>query len=273
MINLLLTIPAPPTNSIGFIRIYGLTMAIAIGVAVFISHRRYSKRNDGSSLIIDIFLPVVIAGVVGARIYHLFTGYDWDEGGIEGTINLRNGGLSIWGAIMGGALMLAYICSRKKISFLAIGDVIAVSLLLAQAIGRFGNYFNQELFGRALDSSWALEVDPIYRPTGFENIKTFHPTFLYEALWCILLACVIILIEKKFSTWPRGATLASYVGGYCLGRTLFEYLRIDSATKIFSIRFNLLLSIVLCIIGFLWLIFLLLKNKSKTPVLEDENKE
>ena len=250
-------------------------MALSIGIAVLISHKRYSKKNNGSSLVIDIFLPVVIAGIVGARVYHLFTGYDWDEEGITGTIMLRNGGLSIWGAVLGGALMVAFICRRKKLSFLALGDSIAVALLVAQAIGRFGNYFNQELFGKGFDAFWALEVDPIYRPTGFENIKTYHPTFLYEAIWCLMLAVSIIVLERKISNWTKGASLATYICGYCLGRTFFEYLRIDDATKLFGIRLNLMFSATLCLLGLTWLIKLLLTSKrnlsiSKTPALEGE---
>ena len=254
-------VPAPPFDSIGFVRIYGLTMALAIGVAVLIAHKRYAKRNSNSTLVIDVFLPVVISGIIGARIYHLFTGYNWSRDGIVGTIKLRNGGLSIWGAVIGGALMVAFICHRKKVSFLRLGDSIAVALLFAQAIGRFGNYFNQELFGKPSNSFWALKVDPIYRPVGFENVSTFHPTFLYEALWCIILAGIIIFLERRVANWPKGASLATYIGGYCLGRSIFEYLRIDTATKVFGIRFNLMLSIVLCLAGFLWLMKLLISNK------------
>lgn len=257
----LANIPAPPFDSIGFVKIYGLTMAAAIGVAVFISNQRYSKRNDGSTLVMDIFLPVVIAGIIGARVYHLFTGYNWDRDGLSGTIKLRNGGLSIWGAVIFGAVMVAYFCKKRKISFLVLGDCIAIGLLFAQALGRFGNYFNQELFGRELNAFWALNVDPLYRPIGYENVASFHPTFLYEALWCVLLAVVILVIEKKSKKWPKGATLATYIGGYCLGRTIFEYLRIDEATKVLGIRFNLMFTIVLCLSGFIWLIMLLKNNK------------
>lgn len=271
MNSFLSNIPAPSTNSIGFIRIYGLTMAIAIGVAVLIAHKRFSSRNNGSSLIIDIFLPVVLSGIAGARIYHLFTGYNWDRDGIAGTIKLRNGGLSIWGAVIGGALMVAFISRRKKIPFLKIGDCVAVALLVAQAIGRVGNYFNQELFGRELHAPWALSVDIFHRPEGFENIATYHPTFLYEALWCLTLAGIIILIERRAKVWPLGASLALYIGGYCLGRTLFEYLRIDDATKVFGIRFNLMLSVVLCVAGFVWLAKLLAsKNKTATKLEQSD---
>lgn len=273
MNSFLSNIPAPSTNSIGFIRIYGLTMAIAIGVAVLIAHKRFSSRNNGSSLIIDIFLPVVLSGIAGARIYHLFTGYNWDRDGIAGTIKLRNGGLSIWGAVIGGALMVAFISRRKKIPFLKIGDCVAVALLVAQAIGRVGNYFNQELFGRELHAPWALSVDIFHRPEGFENIATYHPTFLYEALWCLALAGIIILIERRAKVWPLGASLALYIGGYCLGRTIFEYLRIDDATKVFGVRFNLMLSVVLCVAGFVWLAKLLASKKKTTIKLAQSDLE
>lgn len=259
-------IPVPPTDSFGFVRIYGITMALGIGLGVYITHKRYVKNHPGSNDIIDIFLPVVVCGIIGARLYHLFTGYDWDSEGLVGVIKLRNGGLSIWGAIIAGALAVFVMARIKKLSFLEIGDAAAPGLLVAQAVGRMGNYFNQELFGRELHAPWALHVDILHRPLGYESVSYFHPTFLYEALWCLGLASVVILIEHKVENWPRAASLALYVSGYCFGRTFFEHLRIDNASRIFGIRFNLLLSMVLCVLGGLWLFYLLVKGKTRPQI-------
>lgn len=256
MTTLIGVIPAPPFNSIGFVRIYGITMALGMAVGVFIAHRRYSRAHDGSTAILDMFLPTIIAGIIGARVYHLFTGYDWDHEGLAGVIKLRNGGLSIWGAVFAGALAVFIQARMKKISFLEVGDAAVPGLLVAQAIGRIGNYFNQELYGRPLNAPWALRVDEFYRPLGLENTATYHPTFLYEALWCLALAGIIILCEKKLSSWSRGQSIALYIAGYCAGRCLFEYLRIDEASKIFGIRFNFLLSVILCVLGVVWFVYL-----------------
>ncbi len=252
----LANIPAPPFDSFGPFRIYGLTMAIAIAVGVLISHKRWIKIHPGSTLILDIFLPVVISGIVGARIYHLFTGYDWDEQGMSGVINLRNGGISIWGAVIGGAIAVGVLSRIKKFSFLELGDTIAPALLIAQAIGRLGNYFNQELFGRELNTFWALKVDEMFRPVGFENVTTFHPTFIYEMVWNIGLALAIIVYQRRSKTWVTGQGLALYVAGYTLFRTFLETVRIDKATQLFGIRFNLMFSASLFILAVLWLIFL-----------------
>jgi prolipoprotein diacylglyceryl transferase len=232
-------------------------MALGMAIAAVVAHWRYTKKHPGSTDIVDIFLPTVIAGIFGARLYHLFTGYDWSSEGLSGIIKLRNGGLSIWGAVIAGAIAVFIMAKIKKASFWELGEAIIPGLLLAQAVGRFGNYFNQELFGRPLHAFWALKVDQAYRPSGYESVATFHPTFLYEALWCIFLAVVVILLENKVQNWPRGATVATYIFGYCAGRAYFEWLRTDKATHVFGVRFNLLLSIVLSVCGLIWLLVLL----------------
>lgn len=265
MNSIVSNIPAPPFDSLGFVRIYGITMALGIGVGTIIAHKRYSAKHAGSTAIIDMFLPTVIAGIVGARIYHLFTGYNWDEQGWGGVLKLRNGGLSIWGAVFFGALAVFIQAKKKKISFLELGDAIVPGLLVAQAIGRLGNYFNQELFGRELHAFWALRVDEIYRPLGLENVATYHPTFLYELLWNLSLALAIIFFEKKFSWWVKGQSIALYVAGYCFGRVFMEILRVDKATEIFGMRFNLLLSVSLCCLGAGWFVFLF-KTRQKVQV-------
>ncbi len=257
MITFLAEIPAPPTDSIGFVRIYGITMALAMAAGVAISHWRYSRKHNGSMVILDMFLPTIIAGVIGARVYHLFTGYDWDAEGLVGALKLRNGGLSIWGAVFAGALAVYVQARMKKISFVQLADAIVPALLVAQAIGRMGNYFNQELFGKALSAPWALRVDMAYRPVGLENVATYHPTFLYEALWCLALAGIIVMCEKKIADWSVGQSTALYVAGYCAGRCVFEFLRIDQASLVFGIRFNFLLSLVLCLLGVAWFVYLL----------------
>jgi prolipoprotein diacylglyceryl transferase len=198
---------------------------------------------------------VIIGGVVGARVYHLFTGYKWSEGGIVGTVEIWKGGLSIWGAVAGGAIAVIVIARRRHLETLVLMDCIAPGLVLAQAIGRWGNYFNQELFGRPTRLPWALEIDVAHRPPGFEHYATFHPTFLYESLWCLLIFVTLLTVDNR-ARLRNGQVFALYIAMYTFGRIWFEALRIDDASRIFGIRFNLLLSVALCIFGVVWFVWL-----------------
>jgi prolipoprotein diacylglyceryl transferase len=132
-------------------------------------------------------------------------------------------------------------------------DAMAPGIVLAQAIGRWGNYFNQELFGRPTKLPWALKIDVAHRPAGYTQYATFHPTFLYESLWCLIVFGVLLWGEKRFR-FKRGQTFALYVALYTFGRVWFEALRIDDASKIFGVRFNLLLSAVLCVAASVWFV-------------------
>jgi prolipoprotein diacylglyceryl transferase len=234
---------------------YGLMLAIGVLVAAKIADVRWRRMGNDPKVIAEIAVPVVIAGVIGARIYHLFTGYKWSEGGLVGTVEIWKGGLSIWGAVAGGAIAVIVLSRRRHLDTLLLMDCIAPGLVLAQAIGRWGNYFNQELFGRPTRLPWALEIDVAHRPPGFEHYATFHPTFLYESLWCLLIFGTLIVVEKRFPL-RRGQVFALYVAMYTFGRIWFEALRIDDASKIFGIRFNLLLSAVLCVVGVVWFVWL-----------------
>jgi len=234
---------------------YGLMLAIGVVVATYVAERRWVSTGHDQKEFAAIVVPVVIAGVIGARIYHLFTGYKWSEGGIVGTVEIWKGGLSIWGAVAGGAIAVIVMSRRRHIDTLALMDAIAPGLVLAQAIGRWGNYFNQELFGRPTSLPWGLEIDVAHRPAGYTQHATFHPTFLYESLWCLIVFGIIIAAERQTSL-KRGQVFAMYVALYTFGRTFFEWLRIDDATRIFGVRFNLLLSAALCVLGVIWFVWL-----------------
>ena len=234
---------------------YGLMLAIGVLVATRVAESRWRRTGRDAREFGAIVVPVVIAGVVGARIYHLFTGYKWSDGGVVGAFEIWKGGLSIWGAVGGGLVAVAVLARRRHLDTLLVMDVIAPGVVLAQAIGRWGNYFNQELFGRPTKLPWALEIDVAHRPPGFTQYATFHPTFLYESLWCLIVFGTLLLVERRF-TLKRGQTFALYVAMYTFGRIWFEALRIDDATRIFGVRFNLLLSIVLCVFGIVWFVWL-----------------
>jgi len=249
--------PAPPFQNLGPIHMYGLCIALGVFAAYMVAERRWRNRGHNPADIGALVVPVVAAGVVGARVYHLFTGYDWQKNGLAGTIAIWNGGLSIWGAVLGGGLVAALIAWRRKLPVVELLDCLAPAVVLAQAIGRWGNYFNQELFGRPTSVPWALVVDPQYRPTIYAQDQTFHPTFLYESLWCVGIFLVLTWAEKQFGDrWRVGWTFCGYIALYTLGRSYFEWLRIDKARTAIGTSFNFWLSIALClaaVAAFIWL--------------------
>jgi prolipoprotein diacylglyceryl transferase len=234
---------------------YGLMLAIGVLAATKVAEMRWTRAGRDVKDFSAIVVPVVIAGVVGARVYHLFTGYKWSDGGFVGTFEIWKGGLSIWGAVGGGFIAVVLLAHRRHLQSLVLMDAIAPGVVLAQAIGRWGNYFNQELFGRPTTLPWGLEIDLAHRPPGFEKYATFHPTFLYESLWCLFVFGVILFVERRVAL-KRGQVFALYIAMYTFGRIWFEALRIDDATRIFGVRFSLLLSIVLCVFGIVWFVWL-----------------
>lgn len=194
------------------------------------------------------------AGIIGGRIYHVITSpsaYFGDSGNFVDVIKIWQGGLGIWGAISLGLLaaFLRYRSLQKRLnlpSFAVFADAIAPGILLAQAIGRFGNWFNAELFGKPLDAWWALEIPYRYRPFGYSKFETFHPTFLYEALWCIAIAVVLMTLGRGLRS---GQVFAAYVFSYCLGRFFIELIRIDSASTIAGMRINVWVSLIIGVLA------------------------
>jgi prolipoprotein diacylglyceryl transferase len=242
---------------------YGLCLAIGVLAAATVAERRWEAKGGRKGVIGDIGVVVVISGVVGARVYHLFTGYDWHTGGIAGTVKIWQGGLSIWGAVAGGAIGLLYEAHRKHLPRAILMDAVAPGIVLAQAIGRWGNYFNQELFGRPTKLPWGLEIDLAHRPAQYLAFKTFQPTFLYESLWCLAVFGVLLWTERRFRL-RSGQTFAQYVAMYTFGRFFFELMRSDPASRLFGVRFNALLSAALCVIATVWFV-VLARRKSPVP--------
>ncbi len=189
--------------------------------------------------------------------YHVLTSpelYFGRNGEPLAALFIWEGGLGIWGAISLGAvgayISFRYFASRDRtvITFAQFADAIAPGILLAQAIGRFGNWFNQELFGRPTDLPWGLEIEPTKRPPGFSQFETFHPTFLYEAIWCTVVALLLIYLNPRFSPVP-GRIFTLYVILYSAGRLLIEQLRIDTASEILGFRLNTWTSLLVILTG------------------------
>jgi len=241
--------PSSSTLELGFFNVhfYALTILLGIVVAIWLTKKRYADFGGNPNDVSDLAFVLVPAGIIGGRIYHVITSpqkYFGKNGSPIHALEIWRGGLGIWGAIAAGALAAFIFFKVKKmtLTFYQLADAIAPGLLIAQGIGRFGNWFNGELFGRPTSHFWALEIPVTKRPIGFENFTTFHPTFLYEAIWCFALAGIILGI-KSFKNFPRaGMVFVFYVMAYSLGRFFIESIRIDEANMILGIRLNLWVS-------------------------------
>jgi prolipoprotein diacylglyceryl transferase len=245
---------------------YGLMLAIGVIVAAKIADWRWRRTGNNPRVISEMAIPVIVAGILGARIYHLFTGYKWSDSGIVGAFEIWKGGLSIWGAVAGGLIAVVVIARRRNLDTLLLLDAMGPAVVVAQAIGRWGNWFNQELFGRPSKLPWALEIDLAHRPAGYLQYSTFQPTFLYESIWCLIVFATIVWLERHRKL-VKGQAFALYVAMYTFGRIFFEWLRVDPASKIFGVRFNLLLSAALCVGATVW--FVQLGRRGKPPAVAD----
>lgn len=255
------SIPSPSTGvwEIGPfpLRAYALGIIVGALLAIWIGERRFQARGGREGAISDIAIWAIPAGIVGARVYHVATDPElyFGEGrrAIE-ALYIWNGGLGIWGAIAGGALGAYVACRRHGISFLAVADALAPGLLVAQAVGRLGNWFNSELFGRPTDLPWGLEIAPDRRPDGYEQFATFHPTFLYEMVWNLAAAALIVVVDRRVRL-TGGRAFALYVMLYTAGRFWIEQLRIDTANEILGVRLNVFTSVIVFLLAlayYLW---------------------
>ncbi|MCU1428618.1 MAG: prolipoprotein diacylglyceryl transferase [Actinomycetia bacterium] len=262
-------IPSPPWNSISLgpfrLHLYGLMLALGVLAAYKIAEIRYAKQGRDPADIGRISVVVVVSGVIGARVYHLFTGYKWHQDGLLNSLAIWKGGLSIWGAVAGGVIGLVFMARRLHLDTFAVLDACGPAVVVAQAIGRWGNYFNQELFGKPTSLPWGLEIDPAHRPANYLTVRTFQPTFLYESLWCLLVFGAIVWAERRFR-FRKGQAFALYVAMYTFGRVFFEWMRVDPASRIFGIRFNLLLSAVLCVAFSAWFVILGRRPESELAI-------
>jgi prolipoprotein diacylglyceryl transferase len=248
---ILASIPSPSTGVLHLgpvpIRAYALCIIAGILAAVVVGDRRLVARGGPKGAMAEIGTWAVPAGLVGARLYHVATNPElyWGAHG-QGTVaalEIWHGGLGIWGGVLGGAIGAWIAARRRGIPLDLVADALAPGLVLAQAIGRWGNYFNQELFGRPTSLPWGLEISRQNRPPGYENATTFHPTFLYESLWDIGVALLVIWVDRRVNL-TRGRAFALYVAAYTLGRFWIESLRVDDAHKFLGLRLNDWTSIV-----------------------------
>lgn len=222
-----------------------------MAIAIWLSNKRFVAQFPQTRTVVgDVAILAVPAGVVGGRLYHVLTSPDqyFGHGGSPlDALKIWNGGLGIWGAISLGAVgaWVSYKRIGERVElpkFRYFADAVAPGILFAQALGRWGNWFNAELFGGPTSLPWGLEIPRYARPIQYRDSLLFHPTFLYESLWCIAIAILLIKIGHRLRA---GQTFALYVALYCLGRLFFEYLRVDPAHLIFGLRLNILVSLIL----------------------------
>jgi prolipoprotein diacylglyceryl transferase len=239
------------------IHFYALCIIIGICVAVWLGDKRFKSYGENlNSVVADVAIWAVPFGILGGRLYHVITSpnnYFGKNGHPIDALKIWQGGLGIWGAISLGtvAAYFAYKKIQKNKDLPSFGyflDSLAPGILLAQAIGRLGNWFNGELFGRPTNLPWGLEIPVSLRPSSYKTFETFHPTFLYELIWCTIVAVILIMRGKKLLP---GQVFTAYVGLYSAGRLLIETIRIDEANTIAGLRVNVWISAIVATLAIL----------------------
>ena len=248
-------IPSPSTNGFHlgplFVHAYGLAYVFAVIAAVMITVRRWEARGGNRQLVYDVALWGFPAGVVGGRLYFIATSWSEVPKHWWGPLAIWKGGLGIWGGVALGTLAGIWVLRRRGANVAMFMDAAAPGLLVAQAIGRIGNYYNQELFGLPSKLPWALEISVAHRPAAYAQYATFQPTFLYELIWNLLLAGALVWLAKRRTIKPPGL-FALYVAGYSLARVGEELLRVDPAHHVFGLRLNFFVAGALCVAGLAW---------------------
>lgn len=263
---MLASIPSPSFNGVHVgpfeFRVYGLAYVVAVIAAVAITSRRWEREGGSPELVREVALWGFPAGLVGGRLYFLATSWNEVPDHWWGPFAIWQGGLGIWGGIALGTLAGLWVLRRRGADIPRFLDAAAPGLLVAQAIGRIGNYFNQELFGGPTSLPWGLRIDPAHRPVGYETYATFHPTFLYELIFDLGLAAALIVLGHRREIRPPGL-FALYVAGYSGFRIFEELLRTDPAHHILGLRLNFFVASVLCLTGLAWF------ARSQRPVVGD----
>ena len=267
------SIPSPNSGSFDLgpltLRGYGLMIALGVLAAVWLAAKRFTDRSLSSDHAAGIAMWSVPAGIVGARIYHVITDWGRFAGNWGDALKIWKGGLGILGGVIFGFLAVMIYCRRANLDLRTAIDVAAPAIPLAQMIGRWGNWFNQELFGRPSDLPWALEIDPENRPAQYIEQATFHPTFLYESLWNLMVVLALLKIDRM-KVLSKGMLFVVYFALYSIGRIWVEALRIDEATDIAGLRINVWVFSVLLLLSLGTLFKFALRERSSLESAEKE---
>jgi prolipoprotein diacylglyceryl transferase len=258
---MLASIPSPSSNTLSIgpltIHYYGLFIGIGVPVAIWVTMRRFGKFGGDPSLAESVSIWAVVAGLIGARAAYVIP--RWSEvtsGGVWHVLAIWEGGLAFFGGLTAGAIVgLGLMLVRRTPgkgrwwNLAAFADAAAIGIPAAQAIGRWGNYMNQELFGTPSNLPWAVQIAPQFRPAQYADAATFHPAFLYESLWNALIVIPVLLwIEKRFKI-AKGNVIMGYLVFYGIGRFLLEFIRTDQATHVFGFRANQLVAAIVVIVA------------------------
>jgi prolipoprotein diacylglyceryl transferase len=252
-------IPSPHSGSVSLgplqLHMYGLTLLVAILACIWLTGHRWVKMGGDWDLVTRVAVWGVGFGVVGARLYHDIT--SWSEVPTpkwKGIWEVWEGGLGVWGGILLGTIAGAVVVRRSGYSITKFMDAAAPGLLLAQGIGRIGNWWNQELFGKPTTLPWGLKIDPGHRPIQYFDRATFHPTFLYELIWDFAGVALLLYIDRRFKLRPP-SLFALYISYYCFGRFFEELIRVDPAHHIAGLRLNAWVSLIVFVCStafFIW---------------------
>jgi prolipoprotein diacylglyceryl transferase len=269
----LASIPSPPQNTFEIgpltIHFYGIMIGIGVLVAAIVTQKRYEKFGGDPTILDRVILWTVLIGFVGARLAYVSTHTARYQGRWYAVLFIWEGGLALYGGLTAGALTAVYMMRKLNGDFPMFADAVAVGLPLAQAIGRFGNYFNQELFGTPSSLPWAVEIDPVNRPAEYMEFETFHPTFLYEAMWNVFVTVPVILYCERRFELRKGASFPIYMIVYGIIRFLTELIRTDTTFRVLGLSRNALVSLA-AILGGALLLYLVqargsLREKTNAP--------
>ena len=271
----LASIPSPSSGNLHLgpftVHVYGVMLLLGIVAAIALTGIRWTRRGGDWDLVFRAAIWGVACGVVGARLYHVVTSWDEVPHTWWGPFAVWRGGLGVWGGILFGVLGGAWVVKRAGASVTLMMDCVAPGLLLAQGIGRIGNYFNQELVGKPTDLPWGLRID-LDHNLGYPAGTTFHPTFLYELIWDVAGVIVLLLLDRRFRIRPP-ALFALYVAWYTFGRTFEELLRVDPSHHFLGERLNFWVSLLVCLTAvglFVWLQFYRPPGPQPTAATGDE---
>ena len=253
--NLLASIPSPSANGIRigpfFLHAYGLAYVVGVTAAILVARWQWEREGGSRELVYEVAMWGFPAGLIGGRLYFDITSFNLMPKHWWGPFAIWDGGLGIWGGILFGALAGIWVLRRRGADIPRFMDAAVPGILVAQAIGRIGNYFNQELFGKPTTLPWGLEISPAHRPIGYLQYKTFNPTFLYELIFDLALAGLLIWLGRR-GKFRHPGLFALYVAGYSGFRIFEESLRIDPSTRYFGLRLNFYVASLLCLSGLAW---------------------
>ncbi|MDK1017862.1 MAG: prolipoprotein diacylglyceryl transferase [Actinomycetota bacterium] len=270
--NLFGAIPSPAQNVLEIgpltIHFYGIFIAIGVIVAIVVARKRYERFGGSGELLESVAIWAVVIGFVGARVGYVVTHTHRFEGRPWAVFFIWEGGLAFYGGLLFGALIVIYLVNKRAGDVFGFADAAALGIPLAQGFGRWGNYFNQELFGTPSDLPWAIIINPARRPVGYEQFETFHPTFLYESMWNVLIIVPVVLWLEKRGRLAKGASIGVYIVMYSFIRFIMELLRTDTTFRLLGISRNGWISVAALVGGIAWIWWMQKRAEERTLVGE-----